>query len=234
MPPPFDHAFAGDLPAPYDRVYSEAATFVPASRLITDPLRLLTWGSDASFYRLVPKIIVVIESEDELRASARALRALADAGHVPCGGHEPVGTGDQRFGAGDARRQLARLHAAARAAKRSRCSPASSAPWPIGASRRFGRKIGPDPASIDTAMIGGIAANNASGMCCGTAQNSYQTLAGLRVVLADGTVLDTRDAASRAAFARAATRAGARVSLRWAKPYAPTKRWPRASAASSR
>ena len=49
-------------------------------------------------------------------------------------------------------------------------------------------------------MIGGIAANNASGMCCGTAQNSYQTLAGMRVVLADGTVLDTRDPASRAAF----------------------------------
>jgi D-lactate dehydrogenase len=49
-------------------------------------------------------------------------------------------------------------------------------------------------------MIGGIAANNASGMCCGTAQNSYHTLAGLRVVLANGTVLDTRDAASRAAF----------------------------------
>ena len=64
----------------------------------------------------------------------------------------------------------------------------------------FGCKIGPDPASIDSAMIGGIAANNASGMCCGTAQNSYHTLAGLRVVLADGTVLDTRDAASRAAF----------------------------------
>ena len=36
-------------------------------------------------------------------------------------------------------------------------------------------------------MIGGIAANNASGMCCGTAQNSYHTLAGMRVVLADGT-----------------------------------------------
>jgi len=65
---------------------------------------------------------------------------------------------------------------------------------------RFGRKIGPDPASIDTAMIGGIAANNASGMCCGTAQNSYKTLAGIRVVLADGTVLDTRDPASQASF----------------------------------
>jgi D-lactate dehydrogenase len=51
-------------------------------------------------------------------------------------------------------------------------------------------------------MIGGIAANNASGMCCGTAQNSYRTLHAARIVLADGAVLDTGDADSRAAFAR--------------------------------
>ena len=49
-------------------------------------------------------------------------------------------------------------------------------------------------------MIGGIAANNASGMCCGTAQNSYQTVDSIRIVLADGTVLDTGDDHSRAAF----------------------------------
>ena len=57
----------------------------------------------------------------------------------------------------------------------------------------YGRKIGPDPASINAAMIGGIAANNASGMCCGTAENSYKTVAGMRIILADGTILDTRD-----------------------------------------
>jgi len=66
----------------------------------------------------------------------------------------------------------------------------------------FGRKIGPDPASISACKIGGIAANNASGMCCGTAQNSYRTLAGLRVVLADGSLLDTEDPASVAAFSQ--------------------------------
>src|SRR3546814_4649241 len=57
----------------------------------------------------------------------------------------------------------------------------------------FQRKIGPDPASINACKIGGIVANNASGMCCGTAQNSYHTLAGIRLVLADGRVLDTED-----------------------------------------
>ena len=64
----------------------------------------------------------------------------------------------------------------------------------------YGRKIGPDPASINACMVGGIAANNASGMCCGTAQNSYRTLDSLRAVLVTGAVLDTSSAAGRAAF----------------------------------
>jgi D-lactate dehydrogenase len=49
-------------------------------------------------------------------------------------------------------------------------------------------------------MIGGIAANNASGMCCGTAQNSYQTVDSMRIIFADGTVLDTSDVSSLRAF----------------------------------
>ena len=53
------------------------------------------------------------------------------------------------------------------------------------------RRLGPDPASIDAAMMGGIVANNSSGMCCGVAQNSYHTLESAVVVLADGTVVDT-------------------------------------------
>jgi D-lactate dehydrogenase len=60
-----------------------------------------------------------------------------------------------------------------------------------------GLKIGPDPASIGAAMIGGIVANNASGMCCGTAQNSYQTIADIRIVLNDGTILDTANDESK-------------------------------------
>jgi len=52
-------------------------------------------------------------------------------------------------------------------------------------------KIGPDPASINACMMGGVAANNASGMCCGVEFNSYHTLSSLRVVLPDGYVLDT-------------------------------------------
>ena len=61
-------------------------------------------------------------------------------------------------------------------------------------------KIGPDPSSIDSCMVGGIVSNNSSGMCCGVSQNTYHTLAELRAVFADGTVLDTADPASVANF----------------------------------
>jgi D-lactate dehydrogenase len=72
------------------------------------------------------------------------------------------------------------------------------------------RKIGPDPASINACMIGGIAANNASGMCCDVLGNSYHTMASMRFMLADGFVLDTADpdADTRLAEARPAIHAG--------------------------
>src|SRR5688572_24308946 len=66
MPSTDDRTFVRALPAPYDRLYAEAAAFVPAPRLITDPLRRLAWGTDASFYRLVPKLVVLVESESEI------------------------------------------------------------------------------------------------------------------------------------------------------------------------
>jgi D-lactate dehydrogenase len=56
---------------------------------------------------------------------------------------------------------------------------------------RFGRKLGPDPASEIACTIGGVVANNSSGMACGTAQNSYQTVESMVVVLPSGTTLDT-------------------------------------------
>lgn len=63
--------------------------------------------------------------------------------------------------------------------------------------RRFRRKLGPDPASMNAALVGGIIANNASGMCCGVLQNSYHTLDSMRLVLAVGVegflTLDTQD-----------------------------------------
>jgi D-lactate dehydrogenase len=187
------------LRPPYDALHREASAFIGADRLITDALRLLTWGGDASFYRLVPAMAVVIESEEELVRLLAACRRWKT----------PVtfrGAGTSLSGQAITDSVLVLLGDRWRGC---RIGPGAETislqPGVIGAAanRRlasFARKIGPDPASIDAAMIGGIAANNASGMCCGTAQNSYNTLAGLRVVLADGSILDTRVPASRRLF----------------------------------
>lgn len=64
----------------------------------------------------------------------------------------------------------------------------------------YGKKIGPDPATINAASIGGIVANNSSGMCCGTMQNSYQCIKDIKVVLDDGFLLDTSDDISKDKF----------------------------------
>jgi D-lactate dehydrogenase len=55
----------------------------------------------------------------------------------------------------------------------------------------YQRRIGPDPASIDACMIGGILSNNASGMCCGVTENSYHTMRTVKFMLPDGSVFDT-------------------------------------------
>ena len=176
----------------------------------------LHMGTDASFYRLMPKHRGRRRGRGEAPPRARLLRPPADAGDLSRAPARACrARRDQRLRPGHARRRLARHRGRRRRARRSRCSRASSAPPPIAGLRRSARKIGPDPASIDAAMIGGIAANNASGMCCGTAQNSYHTLAGLRVVLADGTVLDTRDAGQPRRVRARCGPSSSRASARW-------------------
>jgi D-lactate dehydrogenase len=56
---------------------------------------------------------------------------------------------------------------------------------------RLGRKLGPDPASEIACTLGGVVANNSSGMACGTIANTYNTLDSLVLVLPSGTVIDT-------------------------------------------
>ncbi len=172
---------------------------IPQDRRFDDPLSTLAFGTDASFYRLIPKLVVRVEAELEVvellklagnhqvpvtfRAAGTSLSGQAISDSVL------IMLGDNWNGreVRDQGRQI-RLQ-----------------PGVIGAQANavlapFQRKIGPDPASINACKIGGIVANNASGMCCGTAQNSYHTLAGIRLVLADGTVLDTEDPRSITRF----------------------------------
>ncbi|HMW56225.1 MAG: FAD-binding oxidoreductase [Candidatus Accumulibacter phosphatis] len=172
---------------------------LPERQVITDPLRRLAYGTDASFYRLTPEVVAVVESEEEVQAVLQVARAEGHSVTFRAAGTSLSGQAISDSVLVLIGEDLASCEIGPDAAT------VRVGPGMIGGEVNFrlapfGRKIGPDPASINACKIGGIAANNASGMCCGTAQNSYRTLAGLRVVLADGAVLDTEDAYSVTRF----------------------------------
>ena len=175
------------------------SVLLPARQVITEKLRLLAYGTDASFYRLTPEVVAVVESEEQVQALLQAARSHGKPVTFRAGGTSLSGQAVTES-------VLALIgEGFASCAISADASTVRVGPGIIGGvvNERlapFGRKIGPDPASINACKIGGIAANNASGMCCGTSQNSYQTLEGMRVILADGCLLDTEDPVSVAQF----------------------------------
>lgn len=188
------------LPERHRRFWDEAAAFLPADRMMCDPFRTLAFGTDASFYRLVPKIVAKVRSRDEVTR----LLAIADRLSVPVT-FRAAGTSLSGQAVTDS--VLLVLAGGWRGCTvHDGGARISLEPGVVGADANAalaacGRKIGPDPASINSCMVGGIAANNAAGMCCGTALNSYQTVESMRLILADGSLLDTADPASRRRFA---------------------------------
>ena len=57
----------------------------------------------------------------------------------------------------------------------------------------YGYKFGPDPASEIAATVGGVIANNSSGMVCGTTENAYKTIISAQIIFSDGSALNTAD-----------------------------------------
>ncbi len=187
--------------APMAALRARLRGHIPADRLRNDPLSLLAHAGDASCYRLIPKLVVIAASEGEIVAVLEVCHGLG----IPVT-FRAAGTSLSGQALSDSvllviARSFNRCEVLD-GGLRIRMQPALIGAAANRALASYGRKLGPDPASLDAAMVGGIAANNASGMCCGTAQNCYRTLDSMRLVLADGSVLDTADADSRSAFAR--------------------------------
>ena len=51
----------------YAAFMKDIGAFIPAERIITDSVRTFAYGTDASFYRLNPRVVVKISSEEEAR-----------------------------------------------------------------------------------------------------------------------------------------------------------------------
>ena len=162
-------------------------------------MRRLGWGTDASFYREIPEIVIRSDGEQEVaqivtmchkhglpftfRAAGTSLsgQSLSNSVLIVAGKHW-----EQYELASD--QETIRLQ-----------------PGIVGSRvneilKPYGRVFPPDPASIGSAMVGGIVCNNASGMNCGVHANSDRMLVSARIILTDGTIVDTGSKESRDAF----------------------------------
>jgi D-lactate dehydrogenase len=183
----------------YKVLYSRLISLIDKERIFHDPLHTLAFGTDASFYRLIPKMVIRANDEAEVsfilkecsllsipvtfRAAGTSLSGQAISDSVLL----IAGTNWNNFKINNDGTEI-------------RLQPGLTGGKVNLLLAPYGRKIGPDPASVNAAMIGGIAANNASGMCCGTSQNSYKTVSGIRIIFADGSILDTGDNACKNSF----------------------------------
>lgn len=161
------------------------------ARVRTSDLDLATAAVDASHFLLSPAASLVATEADDVAS----VLALAARHRTPVtfrsGGTSLSGQAQSTGLLVDVRRGFRSFELLDDAATRVRIGPGMTVREVNTRLARHGRKLGPDPASEVACTIGGVVANNSSGMTCGTTQNSYQTLDSMVVVLASGTVVDT-------------------------------------------
>ncbi len=183
----------------YDDFVKTIKSFVPKDNIYTDELRTLGWGTDASFYREIPKVVIRSDSEQQVaqiigackqfklpftfRAAGTSLsgQSISDSVLIVAGKHwekYEIGPGQETI----------------------RLQPGIVGSRVNEILKPYGRVFPPDPASIGSAMVGGIVCNNASGMNCGVHANSDRMMVSARLVLTDGTIVDTGDEKSREEF----------------------------------
>ena len=166
------------------------AQIINRERVLTRPIERIAYASDASFYRLIPQAVVLAKGVEEIRG----LFQFSRTHRVPLT-FRAAGTSLSGQAVTDGILvEVAKHWREVRVEDRGRKIRVQ--PGVIGgqvnlALRAYRAKMGPDPASINTCMMGGILANNSSGMCCGVTQNAYHTLHSITFVLPSGTVIDT-------------------------------------------
>jgi D-lactate dehydrogenase len=163
---------------------------LPAERIKTDLIDLVASASDAGFYYLRPKAVVLPMSEDEVIK----LFAFSQQNQIPLV-FRTAGTSLSGQSVTDGILVDLSQHWNKIAIEDNgdlvRVRPGAIGNVVNTYLKKYQRKIGPDPASINAAMMGGIISNNASGMCCGVGKNSYHTVKYIKFILPDGKTYST-------------------------------------------
>ncbi|WP_101846070.1 FAD-binding and (Fe-S)-binding domain-containing protein [Zhihengliuella sp. ISTPL4] len=145
---------------------------------------------DASHYLLVPDAVLSPADADGVARAFTAVRAAGRTLTFRSGGTSLSGQGISGDILVDTRSHFRDIHIEDDGAA-VRVGPGATVRQVNTRLARYRRKLGPDPASEIACTIGGVVANNSSGMACGITENSYQTITSMVVVLPSGTILET-------------------------------------------
>ncbi|MFF3576047.1 FAD-binding and (Fe-S)-binding domain-containing protein [Streptomyces mirabilis] len=151
---------------------------------------LVKYASDASPYRFVPRAVVIAESVEDVAAVLRYAHEHRREIVFRAAGTSLNGQAQGKDILVDVRRHWTGVEVLDEGA-RARIKPGTTVGRANITLSRYGRLMGPDPASSSACTVGGVVANNASGMTAGVTRNSYRLLSSATVVLPSGTVVDT-------------------------------------------
>lgn len=150
----------------------------------------LASAHDASHYLLTPQAVVTPTTAGEVAAILAAGRSQGVPVTFRSGGTSLSGQASSSGVLIDTRRHFRGIDVLD-AGHRVRTGPGATVRAVNTRLARHNRKLGPDPASEIACTIGGVVANNSSGMACGISDNTYRTLESATLVLPSGTILDT-------------------------------------------
>src|SRR5687768_16348489 len=168
----------------------ELRKIIPANRIRDRYIDLVSFAADAGFYYLLPKAVVQPVDESEVVALFRFSHQYKIPLVFRTGGTSLSGQAITDGILVDLSQFWTKL-GVEEAGNLVRVQPGITGGMVHARLKKHLRKIGPDPASINSAMMGGIISNNASGMCCGVKLNSYHTTKYIRFVLPDGKIFST-------------------------------------------
>jgi D-lactate dehydrogenase len=171
---------------------STLCAILPASRVHTRLIDRIAYANDASYFRLVPQAVVQPNSISEIQSLFKFTQQNKIPMTFRAAGTSLSGQAVTDGILVDISRHWDK-YSIEDDAKHIRFQPGIVGGFLNNALKSHKRRIGPDPASIDACMMGGILANNSSGMCCGVTENSYRTIHSMAFVLPNGFVLNTAD-----------------------------------------
>lgn len=177
---------------PVMELAAQLSEIIPASRVHARLIDRIAYANDASYFRLVPQAVVQPKYISEIQSLFRFTQRHKIPMTFRAAGTSLSGQAVTDGILVDISKHWGQYQVEENGAL-IRFQPGIVGGFINNVLRPYHHRIGPDPASIDACMMGGILANNSSGMCCGVTENAYRTIHSMTFVLPNGFTLDTAD-----------------------------------------